>query len=863
MVKVDLGPPETKIGEVSSMTFVNSFQEKIWSDKYQYKNETFEEYCNRIASNIFPKNKKLREELYLHLIDFKILFGGRTNSNIGIPEAGLTLFNCFIEAASKNPDSLEGIMDHVTKFAITLKTEGGVGFCADYLRPSNTLIRKIGVTTPGAIKFLEIYDKVSEVITSGNVDIDGSYQGQPTKKSIRKGATMVTMSINHPDIEDFITAKAVPNRLTKCNMSVLVSDKFMEAVNNDDYWELWFPSINYEKYDEEWNGDFARWEEKKLPKVVYKTVKARELWDLLLRNTYNRNEPGILFIDNIRRMDNISYIESCEISATNPCGEIPGSTGMVMVDNILYSVGDVCNLGSINTTKFYDVKRKKFDWDGFRKAAAILIRSLDEIIEISGYPLEEYENAGKLKRKVGAGVMGIGSLMMMMNYRYGGEACIEFLEKLLYEFMNECYVTSALLAKEKGPFPLYDKKLLENGYVKNSGILNEATIMSAEAWGLKNSAVAAIAPNGTLSIVAGNISGGLEPVFAIEFWRWNRVEGKKVDFEYPNVQRGEWFETKYFKEQNIADEIVLLSTDGKYRIDKNNGLCERVKIQDYGYKIAEENGFENTASATELSIEEHLNVLRVFAKYIDQSCSKTINLPNEITFDDFKSLYGNLYKYGIKGCTTYREGTSVGILETEKKKRSKSIKKQQKEFLEAFKEQETSDGVVVQNVKLPEQYPAYGYILKSEGKKWYVHVAFKDKACTRPFAIFVNTNAREDNVVSFNALEKLEDLANAQGLNNGLVEEVKRKYAYQKNPVKICRMLGFLLRHNVRIYKIVMALDEVEEAHPGTFVYRIKKFLAQFVRSVDEPSVCPNCNEKSLMFTEGCYLCTNCGHTRC
>jgi ribonucleoside-diphosphate reductase alpha chain len=166
-------------------------------------------------------------------------------------------------------------------------------------------------------------------------------------------------------------------------------------------------------------------------------------------------------------------------------------------------------------------------------------------------------------------------------------------------------------------------------------------------------------------------------------------------------------------------------------------------------------------------------------------------------------------------------------------------------------------------VKLPEQYPAYGYILKSEGKKWYVHVAFKDKACTRPFAIFVNTNAREDNVVSFNALEKLEDLANAQGLNNGLVEEVKRKYAYQKNPVKICRMLGFLLRHNVRIYKIVMALDEVEEAHPGTFVYRIKKFLAQFVRSVDEPSICPNCNEKSLMFTEGCYLCTNCGHTRC
>jgi len=204
------------------MPFIDSFQEKIWGDKYQYKTETYEGFCERIAYTIFPDDKIKSERLKSSLMSFRTLFGGRINSNIGIEEQGLTLFNCFIEATVRNPDSLEGIMDMVTKYALTLKTEGGVGFCANFLRPSNTLIRKIGVTTPGAIKFLEIFDKVSEVITSGSVSKDDSFQGVPTKKSIRKGATMVTMNIDHPDIEEFILAKSVPNKLTKMNMSVLV-----------------------------------------------------------------------------------------------------------------------------------------------------------------------------------------------------------------------------------------------------------------------------------------------------------------------------------------------------------------------------------------------------------------------------------------------------------------------------------------------------------------------------------------------------------------------------------------------------------------------------------------------------------------
>ena len=200
----------------------------------------------------------------------------------------------------------------------------------------------------------------------------------------------------------------------------------------------------------------------------------------------------------------------------------------------------------------------------------------------------------------------------------------------------------------------------------------------------------------------------------------------------------------------------------------------------------------------------------------------------------------------------------------QRKEKEKSIKKQQKEFLEVFKDQENGE-LVFENVKLPEQYPAQGYILKSDGgKKWYVHVAFKDKACTRPFAIFVNTNNREDNVLTFNALEKLEDIALHKGLKQEFIEETKRKYAYQKNPVKICRMLGLLLRHNVDMYSIVKGFDELEGAVPGTFVFRMKKFLGQFVRDHDVIGLaCPECGEKAIRFTEGCFQCVNCGHSKC
>ena len=841
--------------------FIDEFQEKIWKDKYQYNNESFPEFCDRLSSNIFNNDSdiKYREDLYKDLMDFKLLFGGRVNANIGRKENGLTLFNCFIESIGKEPDSLIGIMDLATRYVMTLKTEGGVGFCANFLRPRGTIINKIGVTTPGSVKFLEIYDKLSEVITSGGVNGDKSYQGLPTKNSIRKGATMVTMSICHPDIEDFITAKSVPGRLMRMNMSVMVTDAFLYAVNNDLDWDLWFPDINCDQYDKEWNGDFEKWAENGYPTVTYNTVKAEKLWDLLLNNSYCRNEPGIMFIDNVRRMDNLFYLNKSSILGSNPCAEVMGSTGIIDIENGEKLVSDVCCLGSVNIVKFYDVNTSVFDIDGLLKSSTLMLRSLDNVIDVSSFPIQEYVDGARMKRKVGVGITGVGSLMMMMNMRYGSKECVDFLDNVLVKFMNALYKESAIIAKEKGPFELYDVKMLKGGYINNNDTLTDDTVSLIMNYGLRNSAVSAIAPNGTLSILAGNVSGGLEPVFSKEYTRWVRVEGQKVDFDYPDIHVGEWYETDYFKEQDINGDFYLLSTDGEYRIDKSNGLCKKSVLMDYGYRIAKEKGFNNTLGASELSIEDHLNVLSVFSKRIDQSSSKTINLPNDISFEEFKELYGKVHKFGVKGCTTYRKGTMVGVLE-ENNADIKKVKKEQKEFLDAFKDQK--EGEIVQTVKLPTEYPAKGYILRAESRKWYVHVCFKDLAMTKPYAVFVNTNNREDNVSTFGALEKLAELSKSVGLNGGLLEEVQRKYTYQKNPVKICRMLGYLLRHNVDLYLIVKALDEVEEATVGTFVHRIKKFLYGFVETASVENKCPECGEKVIL-QEGCLICMNCGYSVC
>ncbi|PWU16621.1 MAG: hypothetical protein C5B49_10315, partial [Bdellovibrio sp.] len=333
---------------VRKTRFSDDFSKEVFEQTYRYADE--EDINDRhlavaidLASAEKPELRPYWTERFLDILeDFKFVPGGRITSNAGTGLEGTTYINCFVSGfRGENQDSMESIMDELKRQAMILKSEGGYGFCADVLRPRGAFVAGIGSESPGAVKLLEMWDCQSSVITSGSGQKRKTNRG---KVKIRKGAQMVTLSVSHPDIEEFITAKQTAGRLTKFNMSVLVSDEFMQAVEQDKPWNLEFPDYEAAKaeYRKLWNGNLREWKQRGLPVRVYKTYsKASDLWNLVMKSTYNRNEPGILFYDTINRMNNLYYVE--HISATNPCGEQ------------VLPVDGCCLLGSINLTQFVQV----------------------------------------------------------------------------------------------------------------------------------------------------------------------------------------------------------------------------------------------------------------------------------------------------------------------------------------------------------------------------------------------------------------------------------------------------------------------------------------------------------------------------
>lgn len=315
-----------------STKFIDEFSKEVFEHTYKFGDETIDDTHLRVAEELsrVEKEREIWKEKFLYALrDFKFVPGGRITSNAGTGLRGTTYINCFVDGFSgEDQDSMEGIMDALKRQALILKSEGGYGFCVDPLRPKGTFIHGIGNETPGSVRMLDMWDTQSAVITAGS---GKKSDKKEAKQKIRKGAQMVTMSCWHPDIEEFITAKQTPGRLTKFNMSVLVTDDFMKAVENDEDWNLIFPDYENckEEYRKFWvNGDINSWKQKKLPIKIYKTIKARYLWELIMNSTYNRNEPGVLFIDTINRLNNLNYCE--HINATNPC--VAGDTKVAVAD---------------------------------------------------------------------------------------------------------------------------------------------------------------------------------------------------------------------------------------------------------------------------------------------------------------------------------------------------------------------------------------------------------------------------------------------------------------------------------------------------------------------------------------------------
>jgi ribonucleoside-diphosphate reductase alpha chain len=829
--------------------FNNEFSEEIYNQTYKFSDENINDTFQRIAKQLssIESDPQKYEEIFKKLLnDFKFVPGGRIISNAGVPIRGTSMINCFVDGfLGEDQDSMESIMDALRRQALILKSEGGYGFCADVMRPRGSFIKGIGNETPGAVTMLDMWDTQSSVITAGS---GNKTNRKNSKVKIRKGAQMVTLSCHHPDIEEFITSKQTPGKLTKFNMSVLVTDDFMDCVKNNKPWNLEFP--DYEKhpteYKKEWKGNLKKWKSKGYSVVVYKTYEnANQLWDIIMKSTYNRNEPGVLFIDTINRFNNLRYCEF--INATNPCGEQP------------LPIGGVCLLGSINLTQFIDFEKKDWDYEKLKNHIPNIVRMMDNVNDITYVPLEYQKENLISKRRIGMGIMGYGSAIMMLKLRYGSEKCLELTDNLMSFIANISYQSSSLLAKEKGCFEKYEEsEYLKSEFINNS--LSKETIDMIKKYGMRNSHLLSIQPTGNSSIFANNVSGGLEPVFMSEYIRTTIMpyapEGldvpKSIDWDNKTyISSTKWEFTKE------GDDVILSTTfkGNTWKYDKNRGLLRETLIEDYAVKfLKERNEWDpkaEWASTTEtLSIDDHINVMSVMSKYIDSAMSKTINIPNEYLYENFKDLYMKLYDTKtVKGGTTYRLGTMTSVLSNpDKKDKDKVIMGITK--TEAPKRPETLECDIHQLTVSGDKWIVI-IGLYGENKDPYEVFAFKKK--------YINLSTSIKN----GHLTKIKRGRYDLEINGVVIEDIKENFEVPEEQA-LTRLISTALRHGADINFIYEQLQK-SEGNIISFSKAIARSLKKYLNGEKISHLdCPECgSEKSLIMQEGCYICKNCGWSKC
>jgi len=835
----------------SNTKFIDEFSKEVYEQTYRFGNETINDTQLRVAKDLasIEKDPEYWTTQFLKLLeDFKFVPGGRITSNAGTGLKGTTYINCFVDGfVGEDQDSMEGILDTLRRQALILKSEGGYGFCADVMRPRGAFIRGIGNESPGSIRMLDMWDTQSSVITEGS--------GQKTKKEkskqkIRKGAQMVTMSIWHPDIEEFITSKQTPGRLTKFNMSVLVTDDFMNAVENNLSWNLEFPDYetNSTEYKKEWNGNIREWKSKGYKTIIYKTYQnANELWDIIMRSTYNRNEPGILFVDLMNRLNNLYYCEY--INATNPCGEQ------------ILPIGGVCLLGSLNLTQFVDFENRDWDYKKLSKIIPIAVRFMDNVNDKTNVPLESQKKNLKDKRRIGLGVMGYGSALMMLKTRYGSKDGINLTEKLMSFIANTAYQASAQLAEEKGVFPMFDKvKYMAGNFIKN---LSSETVDMINKYGLRNSHLLSIQPTGNSSVFANNVSGGLEPLFMPMYVRTTIFpyapdglhKPKNIDWENKTYQVDGDTAWVWIKE---GDENLLKTTFEGYnwKFDKSRGLLRETVVKDYAVRYLEDlNEWDSTASwaatTSELNTDEHVNTMAVFAKYIDSAMSKTLNFPNEYPFEDFKKVYKDAYNTGvIKGVTTYRAGTMTSVLSAiDSKEEMTSIKK-----TTALKRPKTLDCDI--------------HHLTVQGNNWVVIVGLMGKDPYEVFA-FKKKNLALSPRWKEGKLSKVRSGCYSLIVKLGpdpedtfTLENISEHFESDEEEA-LTRMISTSLRHGADIhfiYEQLLKAKGIVISFNKAIARSLKKYLD--VSKVKE--ACPECfMEGTMIMSEGCFKCSQCGYSKC
>jgi ribonucleotide reductase alpha subunit len=1294
---------------------------QVWSDNYKAPTETsrkdtWDRAAEACASVEKPEIRaKIAADFKSILYNDRFIPGGRILANLGVPgREGTTQYNCFVhnpeDIGMKDPDSIEGIYNLLKAQAKTLKSEGGYGINASFIRPAGSYIYGVGARTPGVLKFMELWDKSSEIITQGSTKVLGKKQANE-KNKIRKGAQMLILEIWHPDIKDFIVAKQTPGRLTKFNVSVGVTDAFMEALYADSTWDLKYPDTSIPQYKEEWFGDISDWEAKGYPVFVYETVKASELWELITKSTYNRNEPGILFLGLANRLNPLHWCD--KIKTTNPCFsgdtliavadgrnavpikqladeevDVPvyslnKETGMVEIktarhpritgygkklvrvtldddshfdvtpdhkcllrdgttvlakdlqpgdslprfsktpekpskdsqyyyriacdtrnprnaqfyehrllgkfyhpeiwgskenleevsgwlkggvvvhhkdynglnnavnnlevmtfkehqqlhanedcageknghfygnaseqikaralelckklgrpfsnneweafakenklpitfskmhhtvlgksstalakicaielgmstvsvkiqktlklaleqgynaqiidgevfvikicegcqveckkpyvrrelsycsdvcgtrnslkkqvldskqkqariwsqlafnlkrdpdlvewenackaqkvsfrlrgsdygfqsyvevteagrnynhkvvsvvelegehtvynltvdDNHTVSIvtdiktkddkppayigihvmqcGEiamatgVCLLGSLNLVTF--VKEVSpgsltFDFGSFRTSVATAIRFLDNINDISPTPLPEYDRSIVAKRRIGLGVMGLGSLHLMLGIKYGSPASLTLVESIFRLKSETELLASARLGAEKGSFPLFDAdKYFSSAWWSSIDISVKEEVQLIGC--MRNSHQSMNAPTGNTGIYARNVSGGIEPVFNADgYYRWSIVPENRCrellvkGLIYPEVGKGEWFETAVFKFTKRGDEQVLAGTfEGKnYEIDKNRGLVVSTLVEDYGMKFAKSYYGDKFAdmkaagaftSSEELSIEDHLSVLTVCAHFTNMSISKTVNIPNDYAYEDFQKVYLYAYENGIKGITTYRAGTMTAVIEAAKIDGNKIVSSIFTENHSPKRGNELLCDIVHATVN---------------GEKWtFIVGLFENK----PYEVFgglskfiqIPRRVKQGKVVKHSVtgsnISRYDLHYDFETTDNETVIKDITSVFENKTNASFTRTISLSLRHGVPIQYIVEQLTKGSDKEDELFSFSkaVSRVLKNYIKDGTKPGTkkCPECASERLVYKEGCASCLDCSYSKC
>ena len=770
------------------MPSVAAISQQIWDMKYRLKtpdgapvDKTIEDTWQRVAAALAEPEKDpalWTGRFYEALSDFKFLPAGRVVAGAGT-RRNVTLFNCFVMGTI--PDDMAGIFTHLREAALTMQQGGVIGYVFSTLRPKGAPVKGVGADASGPLSFMDVWDAMCRTIMSAGY---------------RRGAMMATLRCDHPDIEAFIEAKHEPGRLRMFNLSVLVTDAFMQAVKEDAPWELKFGG------------------------TTFKVLPARELWEKIMRATYTYAEPGVIFIDRINRRNNLYYCET--ISATNPCGEQP-----------LPPYG-ACLLGSINLASLVlepFTPEARLDLEKLRALVPVAVRMMDNVIDVSRFPLEEQTHEARAKRRIGLGITGLADALILCNVRYGSTEAVSLTETWLKAIEREAYLASAALAAEKGAFPLFDKeKYLAGETIQHLDADVRAVI---ERQGIRNSLLTSVAPTGTISILADNVSSGLEPVFSFRYTR---------NVLMPDGSR---------KEEEVADYA--------YR------LYRRLK----GDNAPLTDAFVDVQT---LSPSDHVVMQAAVQKYIDSSISKTINIPVDFPFEAFKDVYLQAYELGCKGCTTYRPNVITGAV-LEAKPEAGKEKAAQAELPLPKPTPRPADvyeagGIVymTQPLSRPEALPGRTYKIRWPVADHAIYITINDivqDGRRRPFEIFINSKSMEHYAWTVGLTRMISAVFRRGGDVSFVVEELKAVFDPR----------GGAWMEGRYVPSLLAAIGDVIEKHMidiGFMPPRAldpalaeKRAVANLPGASRRMAQCPKCGEAAVIRIENCDQCTSCGYSKC